>query len=267
MLRLGWFSTGGGEGSRGFLRLIQGQIEAGLLDAQIEFVFSNRERGEAEGSDGFFDMVEGYSLPLITLSSSRYRREHGGGPMSTHRGAFHEEVMRQTSAYQPDICALAGYMLIASPEMVRRYTMINLHPALPGGPAGTWQQVIWKLIEQRAGESGAKVHVATEVLDEGPLVTYCSFPIRGGMFDPLWQEAVGRSPEELIAEGEDQALFKRIRHEGMRRERPLLLETLRVLADARLNVSQGRVVDARGAQVSGIRLNDEVERFLATGRA
>ncbi len=262
MLRLGWFSTGRGEGSRGFLELVQGQIEAGKLDARIEFVFSNRERGEAEGSDQFFQLVERHGLPLVTLSSQRWRREHGGGPFDRHREAFHREVMHLISRFHPDICVLAGYMLITSPEMCQKYLMLNLHPALPGGPRGTWQQVIWKLIEERATTSGVMVHVATEELDSGPVLTYCSFPIRGGPFDPLWREASRHTLAELQAQGEEQPLFKLVRQEGLRRERPLLLETLRALSTGRLKVCDRRVLDGSGQPTAGLCLNDEVERYL-----
>lgn len=262
MLRLGWFSTGRGEGSRGFLELVQGQIEAGKLNAKIEFVFSNRERGEAEGSDQFFQLVERHGLPLVTLSSQRWRREHGGGPFNRHREAFHREVMRLISRFSPDVCVLAGYMLITSPEMCQKYLMVNLHPALPGGPQGTWQQIIWKLIEERATESGVMVHIATEELDSGPVLTYCSFPIRGGRFDPLWREASRQALAELQAQGEEQPLFKLVRQEGMRWERPLLLETLRALAEGRLKVCDRQVLDASGQPTAGLCLNNEVERFL-----
>ena len=267
MIRLGWFSTGRGEGSRGFLTLIQGQIESGRLDAGIEFVFSNRERGEAEGSDMFFDLVEGYGLPLVNFSSRRYRRENGGGPISRHRVPYHAEAMRLISGFQPDISVLAGYMLITSPEICQRYPMINIHPALPGGPEGTWQEVIWKLIEGKASESGVMIHVATEVLDSGPVLSYCSFPIRGGTFDPLWREAAGRPIDELQAQGEDQPLFRQIRGEGLTREGPLLLETLKALADGRLCVSGGRVLDGAGNPMAGRRLNDALEKFSRQGDA
>ena len=265
MLKLGWLATGRGEGSRGFLNLVQGQIESGALDAKIEFVFSNREQGEAEGSDMFFDQVKGYGLSLVTLSSKQWRREHGGGPMSGHRVPFHDEVMRLISGYRPDICVLAGYMLITSPEMCRRYPMVNLHPALPSGPTGTWQEVIWELIEHRADESGVMVHVATEVLDSGPVMTYCSFPIRGGEYDPLWKDIEDVPLEKLQSQDEDQPLFARIRQEGMQRERPLLLETLRAMAQGRLRIVDNRVVDADGAPAGNLCLDGEVERFLETG--
>ena len=78
MLKLGWFSTGRGPGSRGLLQFIQQRIERGLLDVSISFVFCNRERGEAEGSDTFFRLVDDYRLPLVTLSSRRFAREKGG---------------------------------------------------------------------------------------------------------------------------------------------------------------------------------------------
>jgi folate-dependent phosphoribosylglycinamide formyltransferase PurN len=263
MLKLGWFSTGRGEGSRGFLELVQGQIASEKLDARIEFVFTNREHGEAEGSDRFQAMVRGYGIPLVSLSSQRYQREHGGGPWAQHRDGFHRRAMELLSGYQPDVCVLAGYMLITSGEMCRRYPMLNLHPALPGGPKGTWQQVIWQLIGERARESGVMVHVATEELDAGPVAGYCSFPIRGGGFDPLWKAAEGRPVSELQREGEEQPLFKRIRAEGLRRERPLLLAVLRALAGGELRMSAGQVVDANGRPARPRDMNDEVERLLA----
>jgi phosphoribosylglycinamide formyltransferase-1 len=46
--------------------------------------------------------------------------------------------------------------------------MINLHPAAPGGPTGTWQEVIWQLIEGRAVETGVMMHLVTPELDRGP---------------------------------------------------------------------------------------------------
>ena len=265
MLRVGWFSTGRGEGSRGFLELIQTRIESGDLDARIEFVFSNREPGEAEGSDRFFRMVEGYGIPLVTYSSRRYRGEHGGGPISRHRDAYHAEVMDLTSGFPVDISVMAGYMLIVSAEMCARRTPINLHPALPWGPSGTWQEVIWELLETGAAESGVMVHVATDVVDEGPVLAYCTFPIRGQGFDREWQRIEGRSLEDLKKDGEDQPLFALIRREGVRRERPLLLESLRMLSEGHVSVSGGRVLDASGRPAERQDLGNEVERHLERG--
>jgi len=265
LLRLGWFSTGRGEGSRGFLELVQGQIQAGTLDASIEFVFTNREQGEAEGSDRYQELVKEYGIPLVTLSSRRYQQEHGGGPWSRHRDSFHKRAMELIAGYETDICVLAGYMLITSAEMCRRYPMVNLHPALPWGPQGTWQQVIWKLIEAQAAETGIMVHIATEKLDSGPVLAYSSFPIQGGDYDRLWAGTKGKPLAELQSEGEAQPLFKRIRTEGLRRERPLLLAVLRALADGEMRVALNQVLDKNGRPVGPRNMNEEVERYLKAG--
>ena len=197
MMRIGWFSTGRGEGSRGLLRFIHDAIDQGRLDAEIEFVFSNREPGEAEGSDQFFEQVRSYRLPLVTLSSNRYRREHGGGPAARHRLGFDREAMRLLERYDPDVCALAGYMLICSGDMCRRYPLLNLHGALPDGPTGTWQSVIWQLIESRSTQTGAMIHLATEEVDRGPVLSHCVVPITGGEFDRDWEAMRGRDVSEI----------------------------------------------------------------------
>ena len=51
--------------------------------------------------------------------------------------------------YRLGVLVMAGYMLIVSPAMCRRFAILNLHPALPGGPTGTWQEVIWRLLDER----------------------------------------------------------------------------------------------------------------------
>ena len=263
MVSLGWFSTGRGEGSLGLLQWVQIAIERGELSAKIQFVFSNREPGKAEGSDRFFQQVNDYDIPLVTLSSQGFRRERGGGPFSRHRLEFDREVMKRLEGYEPDICVLAGYGLITDVEMCNRYTMLNLHPVLPGGPVGTWQYVTWKLIEDRAPEGGAYIHLATEDLDMGPVLTYCSFPLRGSAFDPLWSQIEGRSIDDLKSrEGEDLPLFQLIRQEGIRRERPLLLETLKAFAKGDIRLEGRRPVDARGDPIGGLCLNDAIERAL-----
>lgn len=222
----------------------------------------NRERGEAEGSDSFIDYVEAHRIPLIMLSSRKFRREHGGGPFARHRLPYHRQAVELLRAYEPDICVMAGYLLFSGTEIVERWPTINLHPAAPWGPAGLWQDVIWDAIERQAAESGVRVHVATGELDAGPLVSYCTYSIRGYGVDRHWHDASGKPIEELKAEGEDNALFSAIRREGLRRERPLLLETLRALADRRMVVKCGSVEAPGGGPAEPTCLNDAVELAL-----
>ncbi len=266
MLRLGWLSTGRGEGSYGFLKYIQEMIASRELDAEIEFVFSNREPGEAEGSDRFFDLVRSYDIPLVTLSSKRWRREQGGGPFSGHRVEFHEEVIRLIEGFEVDLTVFLGYMVFTHPRFVEVYPSINPHPAAPDGPAGTWQSVIWELIETQAGHSGVRVHVATEDWDAGPLIAYCAYPIIGGAFDSLRSDVEGKSIEDLRSEGEQQPLFHLIRQAGLLRERPALAATLKVLASGDVVVRDGQALNRAGKPVEPQDVTEEVERLVAEGR-
>ncbi|MCH7605981.1 MAG: hypothetical protein IH962_02395 [Chloroflexi bacterium] len=268
VLNIGWFSTGRGTGSQGLLNFIQRRILSGRLEAEIQFVFSNREPGEAEGSDQFFRLVEGYGRPLVTFSSSKFRRQ-AGGRFADHREEYDGHVMDLLSGYQPDICVLAGYMLIVGGTMCRRYTLLNLHPALPDGPIGAWQEVVWKLIETRASETGAMVHLATEEVDRGPVVTYCTVPLTGPLFDPHWhalhQQDLARIKE---TEAEEFPLFKVIRDEEYRREPHLLIETLLAVAQGKLSVSHQQVLERAGDSGSwnrstGLCLDQEIERSMA----
>ncbi len=232
MLSLGWFSTGNGDGSLGLFNEVHKAIELGILDARIDFVFCNREKGESQGSDRFLDRVSSVGIPTVSLSSSRFRSEHGGGSFDKHRLAYDGEIIKALSQFNVDLCILAGYMLILGKELCQSYRMLNLHPALPGGPTGTWRDVIWKLVEERSKINGAYVHLVTEELDKGPIITYCSFPIADGEYNKLWVDIEGVTVDSLKEEfGEQLPVFSHIRNEGMKRERPLILETLKVFAN------------------------------------
>ena len=265
MLNIGWFSTGRGEGSRGLLRFIQERILAGRMDARIGFVFSNRASGEAEGSDLFFDLVRSYQLPLVTLSSRGFSRA-AGGRFADHRLEYDRQVMGMLKEFPVDLCVLAGYMLIVGPELCRRCPMINLHPALPGGPVGTWQEVVWSLIESSAERTGAMAHVVTDDLDRGPVVAYFTFSLRGPTFEGLWDTVRGKTLEQLKGSfGEELPLFKRIREEGYRREPHLLAEVLEALAQGKIGIQNHRIMGPGGETAEGLCLDGEIEAALTAG--
>ncbi len=266
-LRIGWFTTGAGPGSqrwRMFSAALD-EIRTGRLDAEIAFVFSNRERGEDERAGAFFDLVESLDIPLLVLSSRAFRRARGGElskhgqPLPAWRTGYDRAVADLIAAHQFDVAILAGYMLIFTPEISRRHPFLNLHPAEPGGPVGTWQEVIRQLIETDAQRSGVMVHLATEQLDRGPVVAYCTFSLRGAAFDRLWADGGSR------ALGDDAPLFLAIRKHGAAREVPLIVATLCALADARLALDADRIVDRESRELSsGLDLTSEVDALVPT---
>ncbi len=269
-LRIGWFATARGQTSA---KLLASALQAMSrdMDARIEFVFSNRDPGDFENTDRFFDLVRSAGIPLITLSNTKFRRAHGGRlsrsgePLPDWRRGYDAQVARLIEPYDFDLGVAAGYMLIFTNILHDRWPLINLHPALPGGPIGMWQDVVWQLIEAKARESGVLLFLCTGDLDRGPVVTYCRYSLRGGEMEGLWAKFGARPVEELKAEGEENALFQSIRARGVAREMPLLIETLRAFSDGRLRVGRVegtppfRVVDADGQETGGADLTAAVE--------
>lgn len=271
-LTLGWFSTGRGPGSRRLLAAVQDEIAAGRLDARIAVVFCNREPGQDAQTDQFLEQVRTYGIPLVCLSTLRFRRERGesparpGEPLPEWRRDYDREVIRLLEPYDFDLGVLAGFMLIA-PVLCQRYDLLNLHPAAPDGPPGTWQEVIWWLLEAGADHSGVRIHLATEELDMGPPVTYCTYPIRGPAFDEGWREVERRGVAAVRTEdGEENALFTEIRRQGAARELPLVVETLRAFAEGRVRIRDERIVDAQGNEIAGYDLTDQIERIVAAAQ-
>jgi phosphoribosylglycinamide formyltransferase-1 len=133
------------------------------------------------------------------------------------RASFDRELLSTLRERDIGFVALAGYMRILGPEMVRAYPgrMLNLHPALlPAFPGahGIRDAMAWGV-----KVTGVTVHVVDEELDHGPIVS---------------QEAVSVLPGD-----DEDSLAQRI-HEVEHRIYP---EAVRALAEGRL-VLDGRLV-------------------------
>jgi len=246
MLRLGWFSSGRGPGSRDLLRTVTEEKNSGTLDVNIEFVFCNWDNTEEpntrkEQREQFFGMIEGYEIPLVALSWKSFRPDLWEKDQTAWRNEYGKEMRSRLSKYDFDIGILAGYMLWVDDETCETYDLINLHPALPTGPKGTWQEVIWDLIEKNATEHGIMIHLCTKEWDRGSALTYCGFPIRGEGYDELWNNMHEKLKTKTIAEikaeeGEKEPLFAMIRKNGAKRELPLIVSTIRQFADGKLKM-------------------------------
>ncbi len=260
MYKLGWFSTGRDKAARDLLTVAQRSIALGEIEAELAFVFCNREVGEASESDLFLKLVEGYDIPLVCFSYQRFKADKGGAS----RLEYDREVMKWLQDFHPDLYVLAGYMLIVGEEMCQRYNMINLHPAAPGGPKGTWQEVIWQLIDSKAGETGVMMHLVTPELDMGPPVAYCTFPIRGEPFDKHWHEIEEQPVEEIKkSQGGNNPLFQLIRKHGLAREFPLIIATIKAFSQGKVKISpKKQVVDAEEKPISGYNLTDEINEQI-----
>jgi len=266
--RIGWFSTGRDEAARELLQIVTEHISKETIPAEISYVFCNREKGESIESDRFIQLVEAMKIPLLLLSSRDLLPSLREKDKEAWRISYHQEITKRIQDRPTDIIVLAGYMLIVSQPFCEAFSIINLHPAAPRGPKGTWQEVIWELIRRKAAQTGVMMHLVTKDLDEGPPITYVTFPIQGRRFESLWNDfdsklKVHPFRQIMKAEGENNSLFKEIRRQGVRRELPLIVMTLKALSEKKVRVKKGKAFDSEGKEIEGICLNQEVEEYLS----
>jgi phosphoribosylglycinamide formyltransferase-1 len=249
--------------------------ENGRLNADIMFVFCNWDNSEEPNPKRderrkFFDLAGSYGIPLITLSWKTFMPELRAGDEGRWRDEYGKEMRRLISGYGFDLGILAGYMLWVDDATCEEYDLLNLHPALPDGPKGTWQEVIWNLIGNDAGRQGAMMHVCTPEWDRGAAVSFCGFPIRGGDYDVLWKnmkKKLAGSPLSRIIENEgaDEPLFRRIREDGAKRELPLIVSTIRRFAEGDI-VMRDKQLLRNGVRMDGpFDVSEDVDRSVSDG--
>ncbi len=281
-LQIGWLSTGRDEAARDLLQTIHDDLHENNVPAEIKWIFCHRETGDGPFNEEykqrelFFDLAASLNIPVATHSHIKFKPElrksgiqesaSAADPspsLEEWRNEYGAEVMKTVNILDPvDIVVMAGYMLIiGDPEL--EMNLVNIHPALPWGPRGTWQECIHELIETDASEQGIMVHLVTKILDRGPVISYCRFPIKGPEWTPLWDqwrdEITNSSDRETR---ENHPLFKEIRRQGSVRELPLLRNAIRELAFGNI-VLHGKKIYSGGAELKdGVDLTDKIEKAI-----
>jgi len=285
-LSIGWFSSGRDEAARNLLSSVYDDIKSNYCQARIEWVFCHRETGDGPFNEEyrqrelFFDLAARLNITVACFSHIRFLpdlRKSGlsespsaakpSPALARWRDLYGEEVMKTVRMLSPvDIVVMAGYMLIIGTPELEQLELVNIHPALPWGPRGTWQEVIHQLIAEGAKEQGIMIHRVTKTLDRGPVISYCRFPIQG----PEWDEAWGLWDAEISNESsretrEAHRLFRRIRHYGEIRELPLLKRAIRELAFGTITLKDKHVYAGGSLLEQGMDLTEEIERNVSSG--
>ncbi len=253
--RFGWWTTGRDEAAVNLFDVVYKAVEDGEIKGDFCYLFISRREGEGSFSDKLIRLAQKRDIPLVLFSAMDFEPGLRKVDRSLWRTRYHHKLYDKIAPFNCPLVVLAGYMWVLSPEICSKVLAINLHPALPGGPAGTWQEVIWQLLEGEAEKTGAMMHLVTPELDKGPAVTFFAFPIRGKGWDELWEEFFSlRSKKGMnyVKEkiGESLPLFKKIRQEGEIRELPLIVETLKAFSDGRLVLKNGKFFDEKGQPLS-----------------
>lgn len=96
----------------------------------------------------------------------------------TERGVWEAALANEVAAAEPDLVVLAGFMKILSPQFVRRWPLLNVHPSLlPAFPGAHAVQVA---LDYGVKVTGCTVHFVDEQVDHGPIVLQEAVSVRAG---------------------------------------------------------------------------------------
>ena len=147
-----------------------GSNMAALIDAakapaapfEIALVLSNRPMA------GGLAVAAANGVPTAVVNHRLY-----GEDREAHEKAIDALLMQ----HAVDVVALAGYMRLLTPWLVRLWAarMINIHPSLLPKYPGLHTHA--RAIEAGDPEAGCTVHLVTEGVDEGPVLDQEAVPI------------------------------------------------------------------------------------------
>ena len=247
MKRIGWFTTARGPGSFNLFKSMMDSIRDGTIDAKISFVFINREVKGNQFRMKLIGLAEEAGIPVILLPSDNFEPELKEKDLTAWRAAYGRAMREQISEYPMDFGALAGYMLILDPETCRKYTIINLHPALPDTYKGTWEEIVAKVVENGDESYGATVHLCTPELDRGETLCYDSF---------LLSHIKSDHPKK------DEQI-KQVRAVELKREAHLLIGAIRMIVDGEITIKDGKAYDRFGNTIRKIPcLADKIDSLV-----
>ena len=147
-----------------------GSNMAALIDAakapaapfEVALVLSNRPMA------GGLAVAAASGVPTAVVNHRLY-----GEDREAHEKAIDALLMQHSI----DVVALAGYMRLLTPWLVRLWAarMINIHPSLLPKYPGLHTHA--RAIEAGDAEAGCTVHLVTEGVDEGPVLDQEAVPI------------------------------------------------------------------------------------------
>ena len=143
--------------------ILDAMIRAGL---PVALVASDRRcRG--------LDLAFGAGIETLLVS----REEFGGFAKTFDREGFTEELTSALRVRDIDLVAMAGFGTIVTAPFHAAYPgrVLNTHPSLL--PAFKGWHAVAQALASGEGETGCTVHIATEELDDGPILAQRRVPI------------------------------------------------------------------------------------------
>jgi phosphoribosylglycinamide formyltransferase-1 len=187
--------------------------------AEIALVIANRP--DALG----LDRASAAGLATLVIDHTRFGKD---------RAAFDAALDEALTARRIEIVCLAGFMRLLTPEFVKRWEnrLINIHPALL--PAFKGLDTHARALAEGVKLAGATVHFVVPEMDSGPIIAQAAVPVHDG--DTV------------------EALAARV----LSAEHRIYPLALKLLAEGRLHVADGRCHVAGAPDGTGILLSPQV---------
>jgi len=184
-LNLVALASGGGTN----LQAIIDNIEKGILNAQIKAVISNNSKS------GALERARNHNIPAIHLSHKQFATPE----------EFDRKLLSVLKENETDLVALAGYMKMLSPTVVRAYKnkILNIHPALLpsfGGKGMYGIHVHEAVIKSGVKVTGVTVHLVDEIYDHGAIIVQKCVPVLSDDTPETLQQRVLPHEHELYSE-------------------------------------------------------------------
>jgi len=163
--------------------ILEAMVRAGL---DVALVAADRRcRG--------LDVAFGAGIETLLVS----REEFGGFAPSFDREGFTEELTAALRDRDIDLVAMAGFGTIVTGNFHLAYPgrVLNTHPSLL--PAFKGWHAVAQALESGVSETGCTVHIATEALDDGPILARRRVPIEPDDTEATLHERIKLIEREL----------------------------------------------------------------------
>jgi phosphoribosylglycinamide formyltransferase-1 len=125
------------------------------------------------------------------------RKTYGGFGASFDREGFTGELTEALRSREVDLVAMAGFGTIVTGTFHDAFPgrVLNTHPSLL--PAFKGWHAVAQALEAGVSETGCTVHVATEALDDGPILAQRRVPVIDGDTEETLHERIKLVEREL----------------------------------------------------------------------
>ena len=156
----------------------EGTILQALIDARICVSVVLVDRPDI----GVIRRAEIAGVPVVLVDRSAFMPAKQD-ITDANRAAFTESVIDALKRFEIDVVALAGFMTILSPQFARTFPnrVLNTHPSLLPAFRGTYgENTIQATLDAGVKLTGCTVHIATEDVDDGPILAQVGVPVIEG---------------------------------------------------------------------------------------